>query len=324
MPGTDGRVHLAALGGTIQPGRGLERQVGSSFLLVCWADHELARSIPRHRWFRPGTDIDGKDDPVIRNELDRDASNMLEKALRILQAFRPQDDCLRLATLVERTGMPKSTVHRLVTELLEHGLIEHEDGRGYRPGIVLFELSSLVPVSRHLREKALPYLQDLYVATHQTVHLAIREGTDSIYIEKIHGHSDLGLPSRVGGRLPLVCTGVGRALLAFSALEVQHTALARPTRRLIDGAILDQTRLSLELADVRRTGLSYERGEIATGHGCIASPVLVDGVAVAAISLSVPIHHYNLPALAGAVKKSATSLAAKVSPSAALALEQAG
>jgi DNA-binding IclR family transcriptional regulator len=249
---------------------------------------------------------------------------MLEKALRILQAFRPEDDHLRLASLVERTGMPKSTVHRLVTELLDHGLLEHDDRRGYRPGIVLFELSSLVPLSRHLREEALPFLQDLFLATHQTVHLAVREGTDSVYVEKIHGHSDLGLPSRVGGRLPLVCTGVGRALLAFSDPEIQRQALSRPTRRLLDRAVLDPGRLALDLAEVRCTGLSYERGEIAAGHGCIASPVLVDGVPVAAISLSVPIHHYNLPALAGSVRKAATALAGRLAQTPATVLGRAG
>lgn len=245
------------------------------------------------------------------NATDRDVSNMLEKSLRILQAFRPDDGRLRLTTLVERTGMPKSTVHRLVCELVEHGLLEHEEC-GYALGITLFELSSLVPVSRSLRDVALPYLEDLFLATHQTAHLAIRQGFDAVYVEKIHGHSDLGLPSRVGGRLPLVATGVGRALLAFSPLDVQRSVLARPTRRLIDGALLDRERLALELAEVRCTGLAYERGEISVSHGCIASPVLVDGEAVAAVSLSVPIHHYNLPALAGSVKQAAVCLAQKL------------
>lgn len=245
------------------------------------------------------------------NATDRDVSNMLEKSLRILQAFRPEDGRLRLTTLVERTGMPKSTVHRLVCELVEHGLLEHKEC-GYAVGITLFELSSLVPASRNLRSVALPYLQDLFLATHQTAHLAIREGLDAVYVEKIHGHSDLGLPSRVGGRLPLVATGVGRALLAFSPFEVQRSALARPTRRLIDGALLDRERLALELAEVRCTGLAYERGEVAVSHGCIASPVLVDGEAVAAVSLSVPIHHFNLPALAGSVKQVAVRLAQRL------------
>lgn len=261
---------------------------------------------------------------MTRNAVDRDASNMLEKALRILQAFRPEDDHLRLATLVERTGMPKSTVHRLVTELQDHGLLEHHDRCGYRPGIVLFELSSLVPVSRHLREEALPFLQDLFLATQQTVHLAVREGSDSVYVEKIHGHSDLGLPSRVGGRLPLVCTGVGRALLAFSGSDVRREALSRPTRRLVDGVVLDPGRLALELAEVRLTGLAFERGEIATGQACIASPVLVDGEPVAAVSLSVPIHHYNLPALAGSVKRAAIGLAQRLTPGTADALVRVG
>lgn len=237
---------------------------------------------------------------------------MLEKSLRILQAFRPEDEALRLTALVERTGMPKSTVHRLVSELIDHGLLRHDEQRGYTPGIVLFELASLVPVNRQLRALAQPFLQDLFVVTRQTVHLAVQEGHHTVYVEKVHGHSDLGLPSRVGGRLPLLSTGVGRALLAFSAPDVQREVLLRPARRIVDGALLRPEWLATQLAEVRSTGLAYERGEIALGHGCIASPVLVDGAPVAAISLSVPIHHYNLPALAGHVKSAALRLAERL------------
>jgi len=250
---------------------------------------------------------------VSRNQPERDTSNMLEKSLRILQSFRPGDGGLRLMTLVQRTGMPKSTVHRLVTELLDQGLLA-DDGEGcYSPGMTLFELSSLVPAVEQLRTTAQPFLQDLLLATRQTVHLAVRDGLDAVYVDKIHGHSDLGLPSRLGGRLPLLCTGIGRSLLAHAPVRVQQQALARPTRRLLDGRLLDADRLALELAEIRQAGLAFERGEITAGQACIASPVLVDGDAVAAISLSVQVHHFNLPALAGTVRMAATRLGQRLS-----------
>lgn len=140
---------------------------------------------------------------------------MLGRAIRVLEAFRPDGRPLRLTELAERAGLPKSTTHRLAHELLELRLLEHEDGR-YQVGLGVFELSGLVPVARRLRETALPFMQDLFLSTQETVHLGIRDGSDVVYAEKIHGHAGLDLPSRVGGRLPLTCTAVGKALLAYA------------------------------------------------------------------------------------------------------------
>lgn len=232
---------------------------------------------------------------------------MLEKCLRILQAFRSGDQHLRLVDLADRTGMPKSTVHRLAQTLIDQGLLAQED-RGYELGIALFELSSLVPVERQLRLAALPFLQDLFMATHETVHLGVREGLDVVYVEKIHGHSDLGLPSRVGGRLPLNCTGIGKALLAFSSDEVRTDFLSRPLRRITEKSVVDPARLLRELAEVRATGLAFEREEATSGRECVAAPVLVHGEVVAAMSISVPVSAYRMPHLAAAVKTSALGL----------------
>lgn len=232
---------------------------------------------------------------------------MLEKCVRILQAFRSGDQHLRLADLAQRTGMPKSTVHRLAAVLIDQRLLDQDDD-GYQLGIALFELSSLVPVEHQLRLAALPFLQDLFMATHETVHLGVREGLDVVYVEKIHGHSDLGLPSRVGGRLPLNCTGIGKALLAFSSDEVRADFLSRPMRRITDRSTTDAGRLTRELSEVRATGLAFEREEATIGRECVAAPVLVQGEVVAAMSISVPVSAYRMPHLAAAVKTSALGL----------------
>jgi DNA-binding IclR family transcriptional regulator len=238
----------------------------------------------------------------------RDQPNMLEKCLSILRAFDGGSQQLRLSDLARRTSLPLSTVHRLAGSLVEHRLLAQDDG-GYQLGIGLFELSSLVSVEQELRVAARPFLQDLFMATHETVHLGVREGADVVYVEKIHGHSDLGLPSRVGGRLPLGCTGIGKALLAFSDEDVRADYLARPLRAITRESIVDPGRLERELAEVRATGLAFEREEATVGRECVAAPVLVQGVAVAAMSISVPVSAYRMPQLAAAVKTSALGLA---------------
>lgn len=246
--------------------------------------------------------------PVTRDIEMRDQANMLEKALRILQAFRTGDSKLRLSDLAARTGMPKSTVHRLSQMLIENQLL-CSDVNGYELGIGLFELSGLVPIKHRLRETALPFLQDLFLATHETVHLGVRDGLDVVYVEKIYGHSDLALPSRVGGRLPLSCTAVGKALLAFSTEDTRAAVLSRPLRRITPRSVVDPDRLRRELSEIRATGLAFESEEATLGRACVAAPVIVQGEAVAAMSISVPVGQYRIPQLAAAVKTASLGLA---------------
>ena len=241
-----------------------------------------------------------------------DASNVLEKGIRVLQAFRPGDEPLRLSEIARRTGMAKSTVHRVIGQLLDLRLLSEETGH-YELGIVLFELSALVPVKHHLREVALPFMQDLYAATRHTIHLGIRDDVDVVYAEKIHGHTGVDLPSRVGGRLPLNCTAVGKALLAYTDRGWTEAFLCRPMRRLTPSSITDPRELARELAEVRATGLAFEREESRLNTACVAAPVLVRGQAVAALSISVPSADFHVPQLAPALRTTALGLSRRLS-----------
>lgn len=187
------------------------------------------------------------------------------------------------------------------------GLLDR-DGDRYRLGGKLFELGALVPRRFHLREAALPFLQDLFEATHETVHLAIREGQEVAYVERIHGHQVLSLPSRIGGRLPLTCTGVGKALLAFSGEEVIEEVLVKPLPRLTPHSVTDPVRLSTAIEKVQVSGLAYEEQEAALGVCCIASPVFDGSTAVAALWVAVPRTRFRPAQLAPAVRTAALGL----------------
>jgi DNA-binding IclR family transcriptional regulator len=239
---------------------------------------------------------------------DRQRASMLERGVQVLQAFRPHGGTLTLTALVERTGLPKPTVHRLAESLAGLGLLERQPV-GYRPGLGLFELGELVPAKTDLRETALPFMQDLYEATHETVHLGIREGFDVVYAEKIRGHGGVDVPSRVGGRLPLSSTGVGKALLAYAEPEVVAGVLSRPLRRLTSHSITDPAKLAEELASIRRAGLAYDCEEAAPGVGCIAAPVLVRGKAVAALSLTLPAERIGTAGPTNAIRVVSLTLA---------------
>ncbi|MGI5459623.1 IclR family transcriptional regulator [Streptomyces sp. CA-249302] len=232
---------------------------------------------------------------------------MLEKAAFILDCFIPDGEEFRLAELSARTGLPKPTVHRLAGDLVRLGWLERS-GPQYRLGAKLFELGSLVPHRVDLRETALPFLQDLFEATRETVHLGVREGMDVVYLERIHGHEALALPSRIGGTLPLSCTGVGKALLAFSDAELAEEVLSGPLPSLTPYSITDPARLRLALEKIRVSGLAYEEQEAALGVSCIAAPVFAHGTMTAALSVAVPRERFSPAQLAPAVRTAALGL----------------
>jgi DNA-binding IclR family transcriptional regulator len=232
---------------------------------------------------------------------------MLEKAAGILECFSPSGGPFRLSELSERVGLPKATVHRLAADLVRLGWLERS-GTEYRLGAKLFELGSLVPHRLDLREAALPFLQDLFEATRETVHLGVRDGMDVVYLERIHGHEALQLPSRIGGSLPLSCTGVGKALLAFSGAELTEEVLSRPLPSLTPYSITDPARLRMALEKIQVSGLAYEEQEAAPGVSCIAAPVFQGGTAVAALSVAVPRSRFSPAQLAPAVRTAALGL----------------
>lgn len=232
---------------------------------------------------------------------------MLDKAALILDCFRPNGGAYRLTELAARTGLTKTTAFRLAGDLVRPGLLERS-GDTYRLGGRLFELGSLVPRRQDLREAALPFVQDLFEATRETVHLGIREGREVVYVERVHGHDPLPLPSRIGGRLPLTCTGVGKALLAFSGAELTEEVLVRPLPGLTPYSITDPVRLRTAIEQAQASGLAYDEQEAAAGVSCIAAPVFDGAVVVAALSVAVPRARFRPAQLAPAVRTAALGL----------------
>ncbi|UGS38233.1 Pectin degradation repressor protein KdgR [Capillimicrobium parvum] len=214
---------------------------------------------------------------------------VLDRAFQLLRAFSAERPQLTLAEMVARSGLPRSTAHRLACQLERHGALERGD-EGWRLGVGLFELGQLVTRRQRLRDLALAHMEDLYEATRATVHLAVLEGDDVLYVEMLSGHRKVPTPSRVGGRMPAHCTGVGKALLAYSDEACSRLARAtEPLAAVTARSITDPGRLYAELLDVRRRGIAVDREEAAANLMCLAAPLLVAaGVAEAGLSVSMP------------------------------------
>lgn len=201
---------------------------------------------------------------------------LLARAAAIVGAFDERAPVLTLAELTRRTGLPKSTVHRIVAELVELRVLEWQEtgmsGQGYHLGMWLFERGELVPAHRSLSEAALPVMEDLREATRQRIHLAVLEGVDVVYVE-ILGSSGIDVSSRTGGRLPAHATGVGKVILAYSSAATVRARVEAGLPRLTPRTIATPGGLTRELRKIRSVGMALDLEESHLGVCCVAAPV---------------------------------------------------
>lgn len=248
-----------------------------------------------------------------------DQSSVLAKVMKVLHAFTVDDHGVGFAELQRRTGLAKATLHRLLGDMVTARLLDRDSAGSYRLGVNLFELGMRASVERTLLEVATPFLEDLYVRTHETVHLAVREGSEVVYLAKVTGHRQVSAPSRLGGRQPLHSTALGKALLAYAPESVQKEVLAAPLERRAPRTIVAPGRLAAQLEEVRADGVSYEFEESRVGVVCVGAPILVDGErAVAALSVTGPITRFSPQRHAAAVRAAAAGIAAMVAHGEAL------
>lgn len=247
--------------------------------------------------------------PAARTPGDRaDGVGVLSRTAVVLGCFDARHPRLTLSGVVRRSGLPKTTVHRLLTELCSIRMLSL-DNNEYCIGQRVFELASLSPLSLELRELAVPFMQDLYQASRETVHLGVPMQQEVLYVEKIRGHRQVTQLGRTGSSMPMYCTGLGKAILAFSPPELVEGVLSGRlvprTRHTITSAVA----LRRELAQVADRGVAYDREEAAIGLGCVAAPVLdATNRPVAALSVSVPVARRRLDQLASAVQTAALSI----------------
>ncbi|PRX43883.1 IclR family transcriptional regulator [Prauserella shujinwangii] len=218
----------------------------------------------------------------------RDTRSVTAKVLAMLEAFTPATPQLTLSELARRAGISLPTAHRRAAELVEWGALERgADGR-YRIGLRLWEVASLAPRGLRLRDVAMPFLEDLYEVTHENVQLAVREGLELVFVERIAGRRAVPVLTRVGGRFALHATGVGLVLLAHAPAEVQERALAAPLQAYTAKTVTEPDRLREVLAAVRRNGYAVSDGQVTLDALSVAAPIRGPGdEVIAAVSLVV-------------------------------------
>jgi len=232
--------------------------------------------------------------------------------MAVLSVFDETHTALTLSEISRRSHLPLTTTHRLLGELEKWQAVDRSDDGVYRIGRRLWQLGTLAPVQRELREVALPPMQDLFVATQENVTLAVRSGMSALYIERIHGRASVRVMSRPGKPLPLHATGVGKVLLAHSGATVIDECLASMAR-ITAKTIVDRQQMLHELALVRTNGYAVSREEMLNGVTAVAVPIFDwDGKILAALGLVTRTVRKDLAQLVPALRVAAASISRSI------------
>jgi DNA-binding IclR family transcriptional regulator len=223
------------------------------------------------------------------------ANSVLGKTRLILEAFQFDDVDLSLTELSNRTGISKASVHRLAQELLEWGMLERS-GQEYRLGMRAFELGSRVPRFRVLRDAARPFLERLHFETKEAVHLAVLDGLEVLYLEKIAAAPQAARPSRIAGRMPLHCTSTGKIMLAFGPPRLFEEVASREMSRQTANTIIAPGLLREQLDVIAARGWALEQEETTPGYGSVAVPIFgPNRMLLAAVSIASPTFRADVP-----------------------------
>jgi DNA-binding IclR family transcriptional regulator len=225
------------------------------------------------------------------------------RLLAVLGTFQAGHAELTLSEISRRSGLPLSTTLRLVRDLAAWGALERSTSGSYHIGLHLWEIASLAPRSLGLREVALPYMEDLYEVTHENVQLAVRDGLELVFVERLAGRDAVRMLTRVGGRFALHATGVGLVLLAYAPADVQEQVLGGPLKRWTPKTIGGPIQLRRVLAEVRQRGYAVSDGQVTMDSLSVGVPIRGTGDrVVAALSLVVHAGRAEPGALAAALR----------------------
>ncbi|PRY44674.1 IclR family transcriptional regulator [Umezawaea tangerina] len=243
-----------------------------------------------------------EDPPAPRGRKPARGEPVVDRALRLLAAFREKGDALSLGRLSERAGLPKATTLRLARRLAEWGALERTDDGDFVIGLRLLEVASLSPRGHGLREAVLPFMEDLHHATGQHVLLAVREDREAVLVERLSAHRAGTVLYRVGGRIPLHATGVGLVLLAHAPADLQEAVLDGELSLPDEPQDLTADELRRTLARVRRDGVAVASLRRPEAMSSVAAPIHDSRRAVvAALSVVAPTASVRAAALAPAV-----------------------
>lgn len=204
-------------------------------------------------------------------------------AARLLKAFSEEEDEIGLSALARKLGIAKSTAHRLASTLVDEGMLQQEPSNGkYKLGLALFRLGALMRRRMNVSNEARPSLYELREKINESVHLAVLDGTDIMYVYNLESTHAIRMRSDIGVRQPAYCTAEGQAILAFQPPEIVERVIAAGLAPRTPKTIASPDKFLKALAAVRQRGCAIEDEENEIGMVCIAAPIRNETAEVAA------------------------------------------
>lgn len=222
-------------------------------------------------------------------------------AVRVLKCFSESEPEIGISSLAKRLALAKSTVHRLAVTLTSEGLLEQnaESGR-YRLGINLFVMGALVRRRLDVSNMAQPFLHTLRERTGETIHLAVLNETNILYLFNLESREAIRMRSYIGTLKPAFCTSEGRAMLAFGGTELVTRVLKSKLVARTPHTLVEPAQLLKTFAEVRSTGYAIDDEESEEGMRGVAAPLRdITGNVIASIGIGGPSQRLTLRKLRG-------------------------
>ena len=162
--------------------------------------------------------------------------SVLERVVRILEAFTPEDRALTVGEVSRRAGLPLATGSRMIADLVEHGLLSRDADRRVRVGTRLWALASRASPTLSLRELAMPVLEELLRTVGHHAQLGVLDGDEVLFVERLSTEHAVVNYTRIAARLPIHASSSGLVLLAHGPAEQQQRVLDGPLRRFTPAA----------------------------------------------------------------------------------------
>src|ERR1700676_5035772 len=243
----------------------------------------MKRNVIRRRLIEPKSNAGNNPDP-------RDGGvQSVDRALLIIETLAEDDEGYRLSDLSVRTGLSTSTVHRLLTTLEKRRFVQFDrDDSMWHIGAKSFAVGSTFVRRRNFVTEALPYLRKLRDQTRETANLAVIDGGAMIVLTRVESREVMRSVTKVGGRVPMVASGLGKALLStYSEQEVFAIIRRNGMPRLTSNSIVRAGDLCKSLHEIRQQGYSIDDEEAIVGLRCVSAVVYDDrSEPLAAISVS--------------------------------------
>ncbi|WP_442574122.1 IclR family transcriptional regulator [Microbacterium sp. F51-2R] len=215
--------------------------------------------------------------------------SMTQRLVRVLETFTAERTIQTASEIGRHAGLPSSTAHRLVDELVAEGLLDRDDDHRVRLGLRLWELALRGSRALRLRQAALPSMERIQARVREHTQLAVLEQDSALFLERL-SHPEAGANiTRVAGRLPLHASSSGLVLLAYADPALQERVFAGPLPALAPETTTDAASLRRTLAEIRRRGFVVSPGSVEAVSTGVAVPVRDEtGEVVAALSVVLP------------------------------------